>query len=95
VILDKQCAIDGCDRPARARGWCLAHYNRWRRKGDPLTAGIRPYRPRPSCTEFAADTADPRHGTANGYQSLDCRCAACRAAWTAYMRARRERSQPT
>lgn len=32
------CAIDGCDRPHKARGWCVVHYERWRRHGDP-TAG--------------------------------------------------------
>lgn len=24
---------------------------------------------------------DPRHGTANGYSNLKCRCASCREAW--------------
>lgn len=26
---------------------------------------------------------DPRHGTANGYNNLKCRCGRCRAAWAA------------
>lgn len=26
---------------------------------------------------------DPRHGTANAYNNLKCRCAGCRAAWAA------------
>lgn len=30
---------------------------------------------------------DPRHGTANGYGNLGCRCAACRAAHAANHRA--------
>lgn len=30
------CSIDGCDRPVDARGWCKAHWQRWRRHGDPL-----------------------------------------------------------
>lgn len=30
------CAIDGCDEYAKVRGWCGAHYQRWRRFGDPL-----------------------------------------------------------
>lgn len=29
------CKIDGCDKPARARGWCVYHYNKWRRHGSP------------------------------------------------------------
>lgn len=36
----KACAVDGCNRNALkiaggCRGWCSAHYNRWRRHGDP------------------------------------------------------------
>ena len=32
------CSVEGCDTPAKYRGWCESHYNRWRRHGDP-TAG--------------------------------------------------------
>ena len=35
------CAIGGCADPARKRGWCLFHYDRWRRLGDPLLGGPR------------------------------------------------------
>lgn len=31
---------------------------------------------------------DPRHGTANGYTNLHCRCDRCRVANTAYIRGR-------
>lgn len=30
------CSIEGCDRPAWARGWCGTHYRRWHVHGDPL-----------------------------------------------------------
>jgi hypothetical protein len=30
------CKIDGCDKPVSGRGWCVQHYSRWRRNGDPL-----------------------------------------------------------
>lgn len=30
------CAVDGCNCRATTRGWCGAHYQRWRRHGDPL-----------------------------------------------------------
>lgn len=30
------CSIEGCDNPHRARGWCAAHYARWKNHGDPL-----------------------------------------------------------
>lgn len=29
------CSIEGCSSPSRVRGWCGAHYQRWRRFGDP------------------------------------------------------------
>lgn len=29
------CSITGCGRESSARGWCSAHYKRWRRNGHP------------------------------------------------------------
>lgn len=31
------CSIEKCERTALCRGWCMRHYNRWRRHGDPTT----------------------------------------------------------
>lgn len=31
----KRCSIHGCERAHEARGWCLMHYTRWKRHGDP------------------------------------------------------------
>lgn len=36
------CAVDGCDRKARSRGWCMMHWKRWRRHGDPTYLVPRP-----------------------------------------------------
>jgi len=33
------CQIDGCNGKHVARGWCDAHYMRWRRHGDPEAGG--------------------------------------------------------
>lgn len=30
------CSISGCDNPARKRGWCTKHYQRWQANGDPV-----------------------------------------------------------
>ena len=30
------CTVSECDRKARARGWCMKHYMRWKTHGDPL-----------------------------------------------------------
>jgi hypothetical protein len=40
----KACAVDGCNGNAHnaakgGRGWCVAHYTRWRRHGDPTGGG--------------------------------------------------------
>lgn len=32
------CNIEGCVKEAKQKGWCWAHYTRWRRYGDPLEA---------------------------------------------------------
>lgn len=37
-----QCSIDGCTKSIRARGWCGAHYERWRQHGDPNVVQRRP-----------------------------------------------------
>lgn len=47
------CSIDGCRSRVIARGWCVHHYNRWRRHGDPLW--VRPERPRPPCSVPGCD----------------------------------------
>jgi len=43
----RECAIDGCGQPASCRGWCIGHYDRWKR-GDidnPNPLGWRPALP--------------------------------------------------
>lgn len=35
----EKCSIDGCNGIARTRSWCIGHYTRWRRHGDPLGGG--------------------------------------------------------
>lgn len=34
----KMCQIDGCCKPRRARGWCVSHYERWLRWGNPTAS---------------------------------------------------------
>lgn len=35
------CSVEGCGKPHEARGWCNAHYRRFRAHGDPLGGGTR------------------------------------------------------
>lgn len=30
------CKVDGCESPAKTRGWCASHYGLWHRNGDAL-----------------------------------------------------------
>ena len=36
---NRTCSIDGCGKPTYCRGWCSAHYQRWRAHGHPLAGG--------------------------------------------------------
>lgn len=57
------CDVDGCEKRARARGWCSSHYSRWKRYGNP-TAGTPKRRRAPSreCFEDKIGTgAIPTH----------------------------------
>lgn len=33
------CSVEGCGKPVEKRGWCTAHYKRWRRHGNPEGGG--------------------------------------------------------
>lgn len=39
------CCIPDCDKPHIARGWCKAHYERWKRNGSPLLGNVGPSSP--------------------------------------------------
>lgn len=55
------CVIEGCGKQQRARGWCGAHYERWRAHGDPLGSSPRVYR---------SNEAPTRYLTSKGYVGL-------------------------
>lgn len=58
------CLIDQCNSGPFMRGWCVAHYERWRRHGDPLGGGP----PRASSAEPARYFRD----TVLAYEGDDC-----------------------
>ena len=39
--LRRTCSIEGCSKVHYGRGWCAAHYMRWRVHGDPLGGSTR------------------------------------------------------
>lgn len=63
------CKIEDCTRPARSRGWCNAHYCRWKDRGDPLAG--RPILPVDlgSCAVKACDNAAVTRGWCFGHYS--------------------------
>ena len=40
-MLNAECSVNDCHRNVIARTWCILHYNRWRRNGDPELARNR------------------------------------------------------
>lgn len=55
-MAERPCSVDGCDGraglPGTARGWCHAHYQRWRNHGD---VSWTPKTGRSSCTVGGCD----------------------------------------
>lgn len=44
---DRTCSVSGCEKEARARGWCNTHYERWRQGRDVNAPGDLRSRSRP------------------------------------------------
>jgi hypothetical protein len=62
------CSVDGCHKVVKTRGWCTAHYERWRRNGDPGPAGDARKRPPRVCSvEACVDGARVRGWCAKHY----------------------------
>jgi hypothetical protein len=49
-----KCSFDGCEAPAKARGWCPKHYMRWRAHDDPSVDQSRTRKADPACTRCGA-----------------------------------------
>ncbi len=58
-----ECDVDGCTRPAKSRGWCHAHYQRWRTHGDVLED--RPLRAAGPCSVDGCDRQRYARGLCN------------------------------
>lgn len=54
-MTDRTCSVEGCDRPHRARGYCVAHWDRWQKSGDPGPALIGKPRRVTTCSARSCD----------------------------------------
>lgn len=34
--MTNKCSVQGCERRSKSKGYCMPHYQKWRRHGDPL-----------------------------------------------------------
>lgn len=68
------CIMDGCDNPHMARGWCMTHYYRWRRHGDPRANLTNANDTRPLSYNGAHGVVKRERGRA-----VEHRCAHCDA----------------
>lgn len=55
----------GCDRLRHARGWCYAHYFRWRTTGDVGPAAFRPRIPGRTCSVDGCNAPHETRGWCN------------------------------
>lgn len=69
-MTQRTCSVEGCSNPHKARGYCLMHYQRFMKHGDPLAVLIKlpPRAPRPQrlCTVAGC----VRRHDANGYCNM-------------------------
>lgn len=55
----RYCSVDGCERRCEGHGYCLLHYHRWKRHGDPLYTKPRV---RPVCSITGCGRPHASHG---------------------------------
>lgn len=64
----RSCAVDACPRPVYAKGFCQAHYKRWRRTGDALPdIDIGATRQRRTCSVDGCDLPVDSDGLCHGH----------------------------
>lgn len=75
------CGIPECPRPFYARGWCVTHYRRWQRHGDPQPAA--PVQPRVTdTTSYGAALQRLRAERGPAATQLCAGCGAAAACWS-------------
>lgn len=56
------CSITDCESPVRGRGWCVLHYQRWRKHGDPEVRAMAWSRNGPECAVEDCERGATRRG---------------------------------
>ncbi len=69
-----QCSIPGCKRPSKTRGWCAAHYERWRKNGNPAASGKGNSKRNVSVT-LACETCGSRYHPWKGRETTSRTCS--------------------
>lgn len=69
------CSVDGCEKNARAHGYCSKHLVRWQKHGDPLFEA--PILGRPLKSEVLSYTGvhkrlERQRGAATNFRCVDC-----------------------
>lgn len=67
---EKKCRIDGCSNKYKSGGWCHAHYERFRRYGDPLAGGIAHQKLPEKCIADGCDKKPVARGRCSGHYCL-------------------------
>lgn len=67
-----RCAVDGCDGPARKRGWCASHYAQARSTGREPTPFKWKWSDQVPCLNCAATVENPEH---RQFCTSNCRVA--------------------
>lgn len=55
------CSVQECENPHYSKGFCISHYRRWRKYGDPLESR-KPGRPRQTCNIDGCDNPCAANG---------------------------------
>jgi hypothetical protein len=56
-MTDRTCSVKSCETRVLARGWCVKHYGRWKKHGDPLWEPPHPrYPPGAACSAEGCET---------------------------------------
>ncbi|GAA1283602.1 hypothetical protein GCM10009579_51270 [Streptomyces javensis] len=57
-MTERTCAVEDCGRKHEARGWCNAHYKRWRKTGSVGPAEVAHQKPTRATTPITCSIAD-------------------------------------